>query len=347
MADNLHIEDINDYCLMEIMRFLSIYDIFNLDLTHSRFREVTPYFHKRQLKCELDRTRFNKYPKWCWEKIGPTVTDLQVQKYTNSLGQLLSIFPNVEQLSLVRMKLNIVPSIPMEINRLKRLALYWVRIMKNSESWFEQMSSSLTEIVLVGIEFAAQPLFRHLRTIKVAKFVWSHLSNKEMMLFLKNNRDSLESLELVDRGNSFNDEIYTRLSMMSKVTSLTISSTVQAWRLSPAFREQIEYLNILGEQDIFFHFFHNITVSDSRLETLITSHISMENLLFLVENIPTLKKVNINGGASFWEDNVSEGVSQLQLYLQSQERSFVLVLNEHEVISTSSINFHLYSTYHV
>lgn len=328
MADKPNIFNLNYDCTMKILSYLSIYDMMNLDVKISHFRKVTPYFYKRQSKLELDRFTFYKYPRWLWRKIGRTITQLRLRQCRN-LNILLPFFPNVKELCLYHLNLDIGQQrVPLEVNRLKQLRLISVRIIKRSDWWFKQISFTLTEIVLLNIE-ANIPLC-HLFAIKRASVVGCNISITEMAEFFENNRNNLESLELFANPIRFDDQLHTSLSMMPKITRLTFGIELQYWKLSQPFRQQIEYLNKFGSFNI-RHPTSGEIILASPLKSLVISHLSISDVLSLVESIPTLQKVQLITTICYDQNIVSEGIEWLKMYLHSQQRNFTLVLRDHEV----------------
>lgn len=291
--------DLNEYCLEEILRYLTVRDLMALEMSSSYFGPFCSKFYARH-SIEIDMDLLEAYPDWLWTKIGKHFVDLTLNyiRTKNDLDRALSYFPNVERLTCYNSIIYNVPNLPKD---LKYVKLTDCKIRDRCDEYFRQIASTLTEIKLDCTDYCKTSL-HPLNHIKSASFRADGLSQYSFAKFLKNNRGSLESLDAyhATRGNALGTRCYENLQKLHKLTALRIIlDRFTVSRLTATFRAQIKCLSlrIPDDMNLTFEDLHSFT----QLECLELNKACCDDLVTIYVSMPTLKSITLDSYVSLEE----------------------------------------------
>lgn len=318
----LKLYDLNTDCITKIMSYLYIDDIMNMELVHSKFGRATTYFYSRY-DWVVDIPILNLYPTWLWRKIGKHGTFLRILNVESKkiLRQIFDIFPNLEYLSCHSVKIFKLDNVPMQ---LKSLRLHDCSLTAQSSFVFKQFSSTVTEFEIYSPNDSSKNSWLNLNNIKTAVLDHTFLPQKKLTTFLSNNRDSLEKLSLVDPLDDREGYlIYDTLDTLSKLTTFAIYKDISISMLSESFCAKIKCFTLLHAWYLDVEGFIPFT----QLECLtVVYRLSLTSLLWLIENIPTLRTVQ-----TFIDFKVDELIEASKPILAARKTEFTLVLTDSEV----------------
>lgn len=176
-------------------------------------------------------------------------------------------------------------------------------------------------------------LLRYFQDVKHAAFVFCRIGSNALVPFLRKNRSSLESLDLIYANDGFQRECYRHISMLSKVTKLTITTDININRFSTIFCEQIKELQLV-DYEISSYNLLLLTRPFKRIECLASSEIFINHIPYIVTQIRTLKKMQYNAHLNLRALNdISRIIRILKTNLRNQNRKFTLSLPLNKVHS--------------
>lgn len=319
--------DLNYYCVREILTYLSIEDIMNLEMTNSFFGQITAEFYAQPRKWLIDQRMLDAFPSWVWHKAGNFVEHLILQSLDTrdgNLNRILGYFPNVTVLQFNGMDIYMVPNLP---NRLQQLIMITGRLADRCDEWFERIASTLSIVRLFHLDNSEIDVsWMNMRNLKVLISFGPHrlISSELFSTVLENNRTSLKQLLLVDSVENASDDFYRTISSLSNVTYFGINSSVDMNRLSRTFRQQLKYLQLFDYRSPSLEHTLEMLCPTTQLQLLVADCTIAAHLPTLVERIPSL---DIFVSRHPCTDSIlKDVVDELIAILEAPKRTFTLVI---------------------
>lgn len=321
--DETHIGifDLNYYCLHEIVSYVP--DLVALELAHPHFRQFTHYFYARR-SIELTDIHFEDIPEWLWTKMGQHVVELTL---TNcdlgrcGMEKLFNYFQNLQILTFINTDIYRAPNMP---TQLEALTLENCHIMDDCNEWLQQLSPTLVKVNLLFVTIHQRLGVENLQNMKHAQFLYTMLENATIYTFLKNNRNSLESLAM-HRASHFDVRCHDALNDLQKLTSLAIDNDVVL--LTDRLCEKIEHF----QSELLFPGATELVFNMKQLRSLTTSSIRVQSVKILVTSLPALETLQLSMPVRIMNKRTRKAFKKLSSVVRALERKFTLNLSENKV----------------